>query len=106
LIAVANSDYEFIMVDIGEAGRHSYGGVFANGHIGYAMHNDVLGLPAPRQISPSLEMHFPYVFTRDEAFLLKTYLIKSYPRSCMVSKSVLLIIESAEPEGLLRIHFG
>ena len=83
LTAAANSDYEFIMVDIGEAGRQSYGGVFANGHIGYAMNNDLLGLPTPRQISPSLEVRFPYVFTGDEAFPLKTYLIKPYPRACI-----------------------
>ena len=56
LMAVVNSEYEFILVDIGEAGRQSDGGGFANGHIGYAMNNDLLGLPGPRQISSSLEM--------------------------------------------------
>ena len=63
------------------------------------MNSDLLGLLVSRQISLSLEMHFPYVFTRNEAFPLKTFLIKPYPRSCMVTRSVLLIIESAEQEG-------
>ena len=77
------SCYKFVLVDISKVGIQSDGGVCASCHIGYAMHNDLLGLPAPRQISPFLEMRFPYVFTGDEAFPLKTYLIKPYPRACI-----------------------
>ena len=106
LMAVANSDYEFIMVDIGEAGRQSDGGVFANGHIGYAMNNDLLGLPAPRQISPSLEMHFPYVFTGDEAFPLKTYLIKPYPRACIGIKERVANYRISRARRVVENAFG
>ena len=80
LVAVVNSDYGFTMVDIGEAGRQSDGGVFANGQIGYALNNDLLNLPPPRKISQESNKHFPYVFVGDEAFPLKPYLIKPYPR--------------------------
>ena len=80
LMAVANSDYEFTMVDIGEAGRQSDGGVFANGQIGYAMNNNLLNLPTARKISQESSKEFPYVFVGDEAFPLKPYLIKPYPR--------------------------
>ena len=48
--------------------RQSDGGVFADGHKGDAVNNDLLCLPAARQISPSLEMHFPNIFTGVEAF--------------------------------------
>jgi len=69
LIAAVNSDCEIIMVDIGEAGTQSDVGVFANGHLGYAMNNVFHVLPSPRQISPSSDMHFQHVFTEDEASL-------------------------------------
>jgi len=57
------------MVDIGEAGRQSDGGILGNDHIRYAMNNVFHALPAPRQISPSSDMHFQHVFTEDEASL-------------------------------------
>ena len=34
LMAICNAKYEFTLVDIGESGRNSDGGVFSNGHIG------------------------------------------------------------------------
>jgi len=37
LLAVVNSNYEFILVDIGDAGRQSDGGVFASSKLVYAM---------------------------------------------------------------------
>ena len=70
LMAVVNSDYEFTIVDIGEAGRQSDGGVFANGQIGYAMNNNLLNLPTARKISQESSKEFPYVFVGDEAFPL------------------------------------
>ena len=101
LMAIANSDYEFIVVDIGEGGKQSDGGIFANGHIGY-----FLGLPAPRQISPSLEVHFPYVFTRDEAFPLETYLINSYPRSCIGIKERVANYRISRARKVVEHTFG
>ena len=106
LMAVVNSDYEFTLVDIGEAGRQSDGGVFANGHVGYAMNNDFLGLPAPRRLSPGSNKHFPYVFTGDEAFLLKHILLSLTQDHLLASWSVWPTTESAEPGELLRMHLG
>ncbi len=44
------------------------------------MNNDLLRLPAPIRLFPSSNKHFPYVFNGDEAFPLKKYLVKPYPR--------------------------
>ena len=78
-MAVVNANYEFTMVDIGDSGRQSDGGVFAASKLGFAMDNDQVGLPKPR-ILPGTNTLFPYVFVGDEAFPLKTYLIKPYAR--------------------------
>ncbi len=106
LIAVVKSDYEFTLVDIGEAGRQSDGGVFANGHVGYAMNNDLLGLPAPRRLSPSSNNHFPYVFTGYEAFLLKTYLVKPYPRSSIGIKERVANYRISRARRVVENAFG
>ena len=83
LMAVVSSDYKFTMVDIGEAGCQSDGGVFAHSQIGYAMNNGKMNLPSPRQLSNQSPVQFPYVLVGDEAFPLKVNLIKPYPRGCI-----------------------
>ena len=50
LLAVVNSNYEFILVDIGDAGRQSDGGVFTSSNLGYAMDKKLLIIPKPRPL--------------------------------------------------------
>ena len=82
LMAVVNANYEFTMIDIGDSGRQSDGGVFAASKLGFAMDNNLFNLPSPRMIEGT-DKYFPYVFVGDEAFPLKKYLIKPYPRSML-----------------------
>ena len=42
--AVCNADYEFTLVDIGDAGRQSDGSVYANSFLGHAIDNNLLQL--------------------------------------------------------------
>ena len=79
LMAVCNAKYEFTMVDIGDYGRLSDGSVFSSSNIGIAMENNLINLPAARKL-PGTDKLFPYVFVGDEAFPLKSYMVKPYPR--------------------------
>ena len=79
-MAVVNADYEFILVNIGDYGRLSDGGVLANSEIGYSILNELFDLPPPRMLEGTNTI-FPYVFVGDDAFPLKTNLIKPYSRS-------------------------
>ena len=77
LLAVCDGNYRFILVDIGEAGRQSDGGVFGNTNIGYCINNDKLPLPNPRPLDGSGTL-FPYVFVADDAFPLRYNVVKPY----------------------------
>ena len=44
LLAMCDAHYHFIMVDVGDAGRHSDKGVLANSSFGKALHNNTLAL--------------------------------------------------------------
>ena len=77
LMAVVNANYEFILVDIGDYGRLSDGSVFASSQLGYAINMGTLDLPMPRKLNEN--KLFPYVFVGDDAFPLKSNLIKPYP---------------------------
>ena len=81
-MAVCDANYLFRLVDIGDTGRNSDGGVFANSTLGYAINNNLLSIPDPE----SLSRHFPplpYVFVGDEAFQLTEHLMKPYPRAVL-----------------------
>ena len=79
-LAVCDANYEFAMVDIGDSGRQSDGGVYANSKLGYAIENDILNIPDPDFIANSgNNTKFPYVFVADDASSLKPYMIRPYP---------------------------
>ena len=50
LMAVVNANYEFTMVNNGDAWRQSEGGVFAASKLGLAMDKNLLKLPKPRML--------------------------------------------------------
>ena len=50
---VCDANYEFTMVDIGDSGRQSDGGVYASSKLGYAKETDLLHIPDPDFIANS-----------------------------------------------------
>ena len=82
LMGVCDSQYRFIMVDVGESGRQSDGSVFANGNVGQAITEDNLNLPKS-QILSGTNIQLPFVFVGDEAFPLKKNVMKPYSRSTL-----------------------
>ena len=80
LRAVCDSQYCFTLVDIGDFGRHSDGGVFANYNFGKALESNSIGLPDSQSLTgSSINSKFPYVFVGDAAFPLKTSILQPYP---------------------------
>lgn len=88
LFALVDADYRFIYVDVGCNGRISDGGVFANSSIFKALEDKSLDIPFGKPL-PRREDPLPYFIVGDEAFPLKTYLMKPYPsRQLDLSKRI------------------
>lgn len=68
LLALVDGNYNFTCVDIGSYGSQSDGGIFAKSNLMKAIENSKLEIPPES------------VILGDEAFQLKTYLMKPYPR--------------------------
>ena len=68
----------FLYVDVGCQGRISDGGVFRNTTLSRALEEGTAGLP-PDAPYPDTEEEKPYHIVADEAFPLKSYLMKPYP---------------------------
>ena len=69
------------MVDNGAYGRRSDGGIFKDSLIGIKFDADKMNVPPPTQIVDTNNYKFPYVLVGDEAFPLKHYLMRPYPRN-------------------------
>ena len=79
LLAVCNAQYQFTLVDIGDTGRQADGSVYSNSYLGRAIENGLLNFPSAESLHNHPGKKFPYVFLADDAFGLKTNLMKPYP---------------------------
>ena len=62
-----SSLFRFTSIDIGEVGRHSYGGILSNSSFGQALQEDMLSIPAASPLPG------------DEAFPFHTNMMWPYP---------------------------
>ena len=105
LMAVVNPFYEFTFVDIGDAGRQSDGGVFAASDLGFALEHSKLCLPKSR-CPERYDKALPFVFVGDEAFPLKEYLIKPYPRTSLNTMQRITNYRISRARNLVENVFG
>ena len=82
LMAVAGPDYECIYADVGTNGRISDGGVWNKCGLSKAIENNSLSLPKPKCLLYGTK-EVPHVFVGDDAFALKTYMMKPYPHQAL-----------------------
>ena len=80
LLAVAGPDYECIYADVGTNGRVSDGIVWNKCSLSKAIENGDICLP-PSKCLPFGTHKVPHVFIGDDAFALKSYLMKPYPQT-------------------------
>lgn len=78
LMALVDSDYKFLYIDVGTNGRGSDAGVWSRCSLSAGLENNSVSLPPP-EFLPNSSTESPYVIVGDDAFPLKTYLMKPYP---------------------------
>jgi len=82
LLALVDAHYKFITVDVGSYGRNFDGHVFAESALGKALANGRLDVPPDTPIEENGDP-MPYVMVADEAFPLKSYLMRPYSRATL-----------------------
>ena len=93
-----NANYEFILVDVGDTGRNSDLGVLAN-------KTNSLNIPGSEEI-PHTGMAFPYVLVADEAFPLKTNIMKPYPQEILQIKERIFNYRLSRARRIIENSFG
>lgn len=77
-MAVVDTNYEFIMVDVGVNGRVSDGGCIHETTFGQMMDADELSIPEPEKLHDDDLLYLPFVFLGDDAFALSENFMKPH----------------------------
>ena len=99
LLAIVDSDYKFIYIDVGCQGRLSDGGVFQNSSFaqGISDPKNPFNLPPPKPLPQSEDTCYnntsndplPYCWVGDDAFALSLHCMKPYPhRGCTQEEQI------------------
>ena len=77
LMAMVDADYKFVWVDCGANGSSSDAQVFNDCELKGAVYNDTIGFPDDK-VLPGDDKPIPYFIVGDDAFALRTWLMKPY----------------------------
>uniref|UniRef100_A0A6P7GJI6 Protein ALP1-like n=1 Tax=Diabrotica virgifera virgifera TaxID=50390 RepID=A0A6P7GJI6_DIAVI len=77
LLACCDADYKFLWVDIGGSGSEHDSGVFRRSQMGQDLENGIVKLPDSQNLHGS-NIEMPFFFVADEAFPLKSYIMRPY----------------------------
>ncbi|XP_067948744.1 uncharacterized protein [Watersipora subatra] len=77
LMVVCDADYKFLIVDIGQPGSRSDGGVWDSMAFARGLENGNINIPAPEPIGGD-GADMPYVLVADEAFPLRPYFMRPF----------------------------
>ena len=79
LLAIADANCCFTLIDVGSYGRNSDSSVFTESNMGRSFLSGCLGIPQSSEI-PNTANKIPFFLVGDEAFPLKPNLMRPYPR--------------------------
>lgn len=104
LLAICDANYCFTCVDIGAEGRQSDGGIFQRSDIGIAFENNLLNVPSPENVSENCIL--PFVLVGDEAFPLKTYMMRPFPRKSLTYEKRIFNYRLSRARRIIESTFG
>lgn len=78
LLAICDSDYKFIAIDVGAFGKFGDSMIFKHSNFYKKLEDNDISIPEPTSISQGITTPLPYVFIGDEAFSLSTNMMRPY----------------------------
>ena len=78
MMALVDADYKFLFVDVGSPGHCGDAGVWNNCDLLRKIEEDALNIPKDLKF-PNSDKSSPLVIVGDDAFHLKSYLMKPWP---------------------------
>ena len=105
LLGVVDSNYKFIWADVGAPGSESDCGVFNMSSMEPALREGTLGLPDPAPL-PGDNRNSPYFFVGDDAFPLRTWMMKPYPHRYLEHEQEIFNYRCSRGRRVVENGFG
>ena len=105
LMALVDADYKFLYVDCGANGAGSDGGVFNDTLLREGLEEGTIGLPPPEPILPG-HRPLPYFIVGDDAFPLRTWLMKPLPLRNMTKEQRIYNYRLSRARRIVENAFG
>ena len=107
LMAVADADGCFTVIDVGEFGRNSDGAVFRKSVIGQLLKQGKLNVPDPTPLPRDTNVElFPHYLVGDEAFPLLSYLMRPYPKRVLTDAKRIFNFRLSRGRKSVECAFG
>lgn len=105
LLALVDADYKFTYIDVGCNGRVSDGGVFKNSSLFKGIESNTLLIP-PAEPLPERVKNVPYVIVADDAFPLKSYLMKPFSGKNLLPQQQIFNYRLSRARRIVENAFG
>lgn len=105
LQGVADAKYRFVCIELGAFGKQSDGGVFAASQLHFLIENGNFHMP-PATVLPGTDCQAPHVLVGDEAYPLKEYLLRPFPKNNLSPENVLFNERLSRARNTIECAFG
>lgn len=85
LLAIADSNYNFIYIDVGDFGKESDSTIFQRSSFNRKLEENTLNIPRPQPL-PGTATRMPYTFIGDEAFSLSPNIMRPFSGKVLSEK--------------------
>lgn len=106
LLAVADSNYQFLYVDIGSYGKNSDSSIFQSSDFNRGLVNNTLNIPRGKQLPGTGGPSMPYVFVGDEAFGLSQNILRPYAGKFLSHKKRVFNYRLSRARRYVECTFG
>lgn len=105
LMALVDADYKFIWADVGATGHESDAQIFNGSELFQAIRDGTLNMPADDPL-PNDDKDCPYFFLGDDAFALRTYMMKPYALRGMAKEQSVYNYRISRARRVVENAFG
>ena len=107
LKALVDADYKFLYLDIGAVGSESDGGIFAQTRLNTLIERMQANFPPPEPLSTDPGGRpVDYYFVADDAFALKTWMMKPYPNRGLSKEERIFNYRQSRARRVVENAFG
>jgi len=104
-MALVDADYKFLYVDVGAQGRIGDAGVYSNCKLSKLLEENKLKIPPP-EIVQGIDDAIPYSVVADDAFPLKSYIMKPFQQRNLSKREVIFNYRLSRARRVVENAFG